>query len=216
MKKSAPLNTKAALVRAATDLFAREGVEAASTRTIAKQAGVNAALIQYHFQNKQGLLETVLEDGVSLLLQRLAVAGNSGQPSPETRNRVLEAFLLFTVVEAPSFTALVTKASISSADSPVTNAVASALRPVSEFLRDAIQDGNMQQENQLAGMLFGLAATCAAMPSLGSAEQAPERLAQARRCAHALLGEVHLVETQSVPIRPAFSYPASPALDFVD
>jgi AcrR family transcriptional regulator len=47
--------TRAALVRAALDLFGAKGFEAASTREIAAAAGANIAAIAYHFGGKDGL-----------------------------------------------------------------------------------------------------------------------------------------------------------------
>jgi AcrR family transcriptional regulator len=48
-------STKEALLSAARELFALKGYEAVSTRELAERAGVNLALIQYHFGSKAGL-----------------------------------------------------------------------------------------------------------------------------------------------------------------
>ena len=53
--------TKGALIRAAVTVFGRDGFQAASTRAIAQEAGVNQALIKYHFANKQGLYDAAIE-----------------------------------------------------------------------------------------------------------------------------------------------------------
>jgi TetR/AcrR family transcriptional regulator, regulator of cefoperazone and chloramphenicol sensitivity len=47
--------TREALVDAAIEIFGRDGFRAASTRSIADAAGVNQALIGYHFGGKPGL-----------------------------------------------------------------------------------------------------------------------------------------------------------------
>ena len=47
--------TREALLRAAIDVFGRDGFDAASTRAISDAAGVNQALIGYHFGGKPGL-----------------------------------------------------------------------------------------------------------------------------------------------------------------
>jgi AcrR family transcriptional regulator len=54
-------STREALVAAAIEEFGRSGFEAASTRAIALRAGVNQALIGYHFGSKQGLYLAVFE-----------------------------------------------------------------------------------------------------------------------------------------------------------
>ena len=53
--------TREALLAAALDVFGRAGFDAASTRRIAAAAGVNQALIAYHFGGKQGLYLAVFE-----------------------------------------------------------------------------------------------------------------------------------------------------------
>ena len=53
--------TRAQLIRAAERLFAERGVEAASLREINREAGQrNATALQYHFENRRGLLRAIL------------------------------------------------------------------------------------------------------------------------------------------------------------
>lgn len=53
--------TREALIRAAIDVFGRDGFDAASTRALSQAAGVNQALIGYHFGGKPGLYLAALE-----------------------------------------------------------------------------------------------------------------------------------------------------------
>lgn len=55
-----PEGTRAALLDAATELFARRGFSGAKTEEIARLAGVNKAMINYHFGGKLGLYQEVL------------------------------------------------------------------------------------------------------------------------------------------------------------
>lgn len=64
--------TRAALIEAAMPVFGQAGFEAASTRAIADRAGVNLALIAYHFGGKQGLYLAVFEHILGQLQARLA------------------------------------------------------------------------------------------------------------------------------------------------
>jgi len=48
-------STREALIQAAIEIFGRDGFRAASTRAISETAGVNQALISYHFGGKPGL-----------------------------------------------------------------------------------------------------------------------------------------------------------------
>jgi AcrR family transcriptional regulator len=53
--------TRKALVTAAISIFGRDGFDAASTRSISRAAGVNQALIGYHFGGKPGLYYAALQ-----------------------------------------------------------------------------------------------------------------------------------------------------------
>jgi TetR/AcrR family transcriptional regulator, regulator of cefoperazone and chloramphenicol sensitivity len=63
--------TRDALVAAAMPIFGRDGFHAASTRAIAEAAGVNPALIGYHFRGKEGLYLAVFEHIVQQLRVRM-------------------------------------------------------------------------------------------------------------------------------------------------
>jgi TetR/AcrR family transcriptional regulator, regulator of cefoperazone and chloramphenicol sensitivity len=55
-------DSKKRLLSAALDIFAKTGYEAATTRAIAKKAGVNDSLIQRYFGGKMGLLLELSRD----------------------------------------------------------------------------------------------------------------------------------------------------------
>ncbi len=55
------MTAKEKIIEAADHLFGKLGFDAASTREIAEMSGVNKALIHYHFKNKDGLLEALLD-----------------------------------------------------------------------------------------------------------------------------------------------------------
>ena len=64
-----PQNTRpearGALLDAAIDLFARQGVAASSTAEIAARAGVTPALVHYYFRSRERLLDAVVEERLS-------------------------------------------------------------------------------------------------------------------------------------------------------
>ena len=58
--------TRSRLLRAGAELFAAHGIDAALTRDIVRRAGQkNDAAITYHFDSRQGLLESILRAGVA-------------------------------------------------------------------------------------------------------------------------------------------------------
>lgn len=61
-------DAREALLQAASELFAARGTDAVSVRQLAKAAGVTPAMINYYFDNKQGLMRAVLERGLDRIL----------------------------------------------------------------------------------------------------------------------------------------------------
>ncbi|WP_333817120.1 CerR family C-terminal domain-containing protein [Tabrizicola sp.] len=72
-----PEGAQKALIEAGLALFGQKGFDATSTRELAERAGVNLALITYHFGGKDGLRRAVVGEVARRLL---AVAG-APQPS---------------------------------------------------------------------------------------------------------------------------------------
>jgi AcrR family transcriptional regulator len=58
-------DSRAAILNAARSVFAQRGFEGASTREVAEVAGVNNAMIYYHFKDKEKLYRAVLSDSFS-------------------------------------------------------------------------------------------------------------------------------------------------------
>lgn len=63
--------TRLALLDAGIEVFGRVGFDGASNRELAKKAGVNLALISYHFGGKEGLYLAVFEYIRSQMQQRM-------------------------------------------------------------------------------------------------------------------------------------------------
>lgn len=54
---------KANILTAALELFAEEGFKSTTTSKVAKKAKVSEGLIFRHFENKEGLLKAIMDDG---------------------------------------------------------------------------------------------------------------------------------------------------------
>jgi|SRR5690606_8829186 len=63
--------TRAALLEAAIRVFGRDGFHAATTKTIAREASANQALISYHFGGKEALYVAVVEHIVATVEARI-------------------------------------------------------------------------------------------------------------------------------------------------
>ena len=79
------MSAREKILEAADELFGEAGFDATSTREIAEKSGVNKALIHYHFNSKEGLLETLLDRYYERLGKRLVEALDI---SGELRDRI--------------------------------------------------------------------------------------------------------------------------------
>lgn len=60
-------DTRAAILKAARSVFAKRGLDGASIRDVADAAGVNIAMIYYHFKDKADLYRSVLADSLAAM-----------------------------------------------------------------------------------------------------------------------------------------------------
>lgn len=63
-------STRGRLIDAAFRVVARDGLEAASVKVIAAEAGVTTGLVHYHFTRKEEMLEAALRHGLDAYLER--------------------------------------------------------------------------------------------------------------------------------------------------
>jgi AcrR family transcriptional regulator len=70
-------STKDSLIRAARKLFAEKGLEGTTIKDIVEEAGVNASLVSYYFNGKEGLFQ--------------ACVRSMGQANLQMANRILTA-----------------------------------------------------------------------------------------------------------------------------
>jgi AcrR family transcriptional regulator len=88
--------TKEKLMDAAEKLFARKGFHGTSLREITGEAGVDLALVSYHFGGKKPLLAAVLERRGAVLnearLTRLREVREAAAPRPASTEAVVGAF----------------------------------------------------------------------------------------------------------------------------
>jgi AcrR family transcriptional regulator len=86
------------ILEAADDLFGDVGFDATTTREIAERAGVNKALIHYHFSSKDGLLEKLLDRYYDQLAETLkASLENTGGDLRSRFGDLIDAYLEFLI-----------------------------------------------------------------------------------------------------------------------
>ncbi|WP_246533295.1 TetR/AcrR family transcriptional regulator [Pseudomonas lalucatii] len=89
------------LLDAAVQAFAHAGIEAASLRAIAAQAGVTPALINYYFGNKQRLVEAMVEERFLPLLRGVAEDLEQAGDAPRAQVECFVRGLSAVVVQHP-------------------------------------------------------------------------------------------------------------------
>ena len=97
--------TKLRIQQAAARLFASRSFETVSTRAIAKEAGVDAALIHHYFGSKEGLFQAVLN--AAIRPEQLEALVVSESPEDWGRQLVRAADKVWTSPAAPALKAVV-------------------------------------------------------------------------------------------------------------
>lgn len=81
------------LIAAARRHFAERGFAATSLRSIAADAGVTPAMVNYYFDTKQGLFEAVVRQSVQPLLETLRRLAAAPQPGSAGIREIVGAYL---------------------------------------------------------------------------------------------------------------------------
>lgn len=113
-----PEATRRALLEAGAELFSERGFDGVSIEDVAGRAGVNKALISYHFRGKRGLYTAILESSFRSLAQKLEAMEGSARSARVVLHGVLAAFEEL-ARERPGFPTLFLREVLSSGIDPV-------------------------------------------------------------------------------------------------
>jgi AcrR family transcriptional regulator len=106
-RKEGKLETRRRILDAALRVFGREGILAAATSAVAKEAGVSHGSVFAHFGSQEGLIAAAIEDFGEAMSRRLHALAESGGGTREALEshlqgiREREDFYARLVVEAP-------------------------------------------------------------------------------------------------------------------
>jgi len=98
--------TRAAILAAAEQQFARRGFVATRLEDVASAVDLKRAALFYHFRDKQSLYDAVVADAFGSLAARLEQAFSANNPIPVRIERALEAWV-DTVVARPTLARLI-------------------------------------------------------------------------------------------------------------
>lgn len=87
------VDTKSKILAIAQELFAELGFDATSTRLIAKNAGVNIAMLNYYFGGKEGLYLAIIEQHITANRVRLQNINSDNISSFEKLNRFIDGYV---------------------------------------------------------------------------------------------------------------------------
>jgi len=142
-------DTAARIWQAADELFCERGFEGVSVADIASRAGVNKALVFYHYENKAELFERVVSRYYEAHREALASAFQNGGTLAERMHRLVDAYLDF-MSENRRYAALVQQ---EVADSETHPLIQRNLRPLFEWFEKALA-GVTDPEGPLAARHF--------------------------------------------------------------
>jgi AcrR family transcriptional regulator len=95
-KTTTSISTRDAVYRSAATLFAARGFDGVSMDDIAKAAGVNKAMIYYHFADKLTLYRSIVGDGIHTMSDSVGAIAASAD-TPQTKlDRFIETFVRMT------------------------------------------------------------------------------------------------------------------------
>ena len=115
-EKRDPEATRRALLAAGARLFPEKGFDGVSVEDLARRAGVNKALISYHFGGKRGLYVAVLESGFAGMADRLRAI----EEAADAREGLHRFFRIFEDMtrERPDFPVLFLREAVSKGIEP--------------------------------------------------------------------------------------------------
>ncbi len=113
-----PEATRNALLRAGTELFAESGYDGVRVEALARRAGVNKAMINYHFGGKRKLYETIIASVFDELGSRVTALEASPRPPGELLHEFIGGFTELAARHQPGFPALVLREIIASGKFP--------------------------------------------------------------------------------------------------
>ncbi len=125
------------ILDAAIEVFAAEGYDGASTRTLAERAKVNLPAIQYYFGSKEGLYRAAIEEIVGVVEHHLGPAAAQArdaldaQADPDRLFAALDALL-------DAFTALVTSRNASQSRSTFITRAEIEGQPALDLLHESV------------------------------------------------------------------------------
>jgi TetR/AcrR family transcriptional regulator len=187
-----PEQSRAAILNAAVQEFAREGVSAARTEAIARSAGVNKALLYYYFKDKEALYRAVLDEVFSGVRAAIRNALSQNLPPKERLCTYVRAHFDY-IASHPLYPRIVHAEFLSAAKNPsrLQRVAKEYFRPVfadvAKLLREGAEAGDFRWVDPVqfipsivAIIVFYFTTAPIMKVVIGFDPMAPERIAERR------------------------------------
>ena len=145
-----PRATREALLRAGAELFAAQGFDGVSVESLAQRAGVNKALVSYHFGGKRGLYAAVLRETFAELAERVRQLEAAGPAPPEFLHGLIEIFREVAERRRPNFPAMFLREALSRGLQPeVLPSLLSVIGAVRRMVGRGVREGFFRRVDPL-------------------------------------------------------------------
>lgn len=135
-----PDATREALLAAASELFGADGFDATRVEAIARRAGVNKALINYHFGGKRRLYLAVLESTFAEFVAEAERLAAAPRPPDELLRAFVAAFAEMATRRRPNFPAMLLR-EVLGGGRLVDQAILPRLRAIFGAVRSIVERG---------------------------------------------------------------------------
>ena len=145
-----PQATREALLRAGAELFAARGFDGVSVGALAERAGVNKALVSYHFGGKRGLYAAVLRETFAEVAERVRELESADPAPPEFLRRLIGVFREMAELRRPNFPAMFLREALSHGLEPdILRHLLSVVETVRRMVARGVRTGQFRRVDPL-------------------------------------------------------------------
>lgn len=141
-----PQATRSGLIAAATELFAERGFDGTTVEAIAQRAGLNKALISYHFGGKHELYTAILESTFEQAREPFEAIRRSPEPSDVRLLRFIQAFVDIATAR-PAFPKMMLREAVSGGrhlEAKLARRIFEIFAPLREIVEEGVEEGTFR------------------------------------------------------------------------
>jgi AcrR family transcriptional regulator len=145
--------TMESLMTAGSELFAAHGYDGVSVETIADAAGVNKAMINYHFGGKRGLHTAILTSTFDEVGASVRALASTGRRAPEQLAAFIDVVTELATTRRPAFPALFMREALTTdrVDREVFPRVAVVIGTLMEVIARGVAEGSLHPVDPFCG-----------------------------------------------------------------